>query len=242
MRHALPLVMATLALTPPGALAGNGGARGQPAPIEASVTPSGKVVPMATAVEKLAESEGSGPGSPCAASGVMTPAAARALVQKVALEEDFYPDFVLAVASAESHFDVNSVSPRGAIGLMQLEPATARRYRVNICDPADNVRGGIKFLRDLHARYKNPLFILAAYNAGEATLLRYRGVPPFPETVRFVASVLNEFYDWPVAGGKRARIAATTRANHSPPQSQQSAPEPGAAEDHWKSGFVWNVE
>jgi hypothetical protein len=158
---------------------------------------------------------------------------------KIAQEENFYPEFVVAVAHAESQFDVNAESPRHAIGLMQLEPATAQRYRVKICDPADNVRGGIKFLRELHARYKNPLFILAAYNAGEETLRQYRGVPPFPETVRFVASVLNEFYDWPAAGAKHSRAAPSGRSGPSPGQPSS---ESDASEDQWKSGFVWNVE
>ncbi len=134
---------------------------------------------------------------PCGAPIDMDAATARALVEKIAKEEAFYPEFVLAVAHGESRFDPNALSPKGAIGLMQLEPATAERYKVNICDPVDNVRGGIRFLRDLHARYRNPLFILAAYNAGEENLQQYHGVPPYPETVRFVATVLNEFYDWP---------------------------------------------
>ena len=142
------------------------------------------------------------PRSPCSAPIDMDAATARTLVEKIAKEESFYPEFVLAVAHGESRFDANALSPKGAVGLMQLEPATAERYKVNICDPADNVRGGVRFLRDLHARYRNPLFILAAYNAGEENLQQYHGVPPYPETVRFVATVLNEFYDWPAPDAK----------------------------------------
>ena len=116
---------------------------------------------------------------------------------------------------------------------MQLEPETAKHYGVNICDPADNVRGGVRFLRDLHSRYRNPLFILAAYNAGEKALLEHGGVPPFPETVSFVAAVVNEFYDWPKINGK-------TRDDRG---SGAAAPQIESAKDHnWRSGFVWNVE
>jgi soluble lytic murein transglycosylase-like protein len=163
----------------------------------------------------------------------MLASAARDLIEKIAQEEKFYPEFILAVARAESQFQTTATSPRGAIGLMQLEPEIARHYGVNICDPADNVRGGIRFLRDLHSRYRNPLFILAAYNAGERALLEHGGVPPFPETVNFVAAVVNDFYDWPKISGK--------------PRHGRDASTPAALEDHvkdsnWRSGFVWNVE
>ena len=147
--------------------------------IEATVTSDGQVVPVQAAVEKLNDGAGARGASPCGPPINMDAATGRALVQKVAQEEGFYPEFVLAVAHAESQFDPNALSPKGAIGLMQLEPATADRYKVKICDPANNVRGGIRFLRDLHARYKNPLFILAAYNAGEifAAISRRAAVP-----------------------------------------------------------------
>jgi soluble lytic murein transglycosylase-like protein len=173
----------------------------------------------------------------------MDAATARALVEKIAKEEAFYPEFVLAVAHGESRFDPNALSPKGAVGLMQLEPATAERYKVNICDPADNVRGGVRFLRDLHARYRNPLFILAAYNAGEENLQQYHGVPPYPETVRFVATVLNEFYDWPAPERKtRQGAAARGRAPKSDPTLQEASSSGGAGDNRWQSGFVWNVE
>jgi hypothetical protein len=116
---------------------------------------------------------------------------------------------------------------------MQLEPETAKHYGVDICDPADNVRGGVRFLRDLHSRYRNPLFILAAYNAGEKALLAHGGVPPYPETVRFVAAVVNDFYDWPKISGK-------TGDEHGPPAAAQ--PQETAKNRNWRSGFVWNVE
>jgi hypothetical protein len=206
--------------------------------IEATVSPSGKVVsgPAAGAdVERV--TEGAAQGAICPAANPLSPNAARDLVEKVAFAENFYPEFVLAVARAESHFHSDAISSRGAIGLMQLEPETAKHYEVNICDPADNVRGGVRFLRDLHNRYRNPLFILAAYNAGEKALTEHGGVPPFPETVSFVAAVVNDFYDWPKIVGRKAGSPGAHAA--ASPTSQR---EENSKDEHWRSGFVWNVE
>lgn len=214
-----------------------------PRVIEAAVTPGGKVVAVQPAVEKLNDRTGARPRSPCGAPIDMDAASARALVEKIAKEEAFYPEFVLAVAHGESRFDPNALSPKGAVGLMQLEPATAERYKVNICDPADNVRGGVRFLRDLHARYQNPLFILAAYNAGEESLQQYHGVPPYPETVRFVATVLNEFYDWPAPDRKTGQgAAARGQGTKSNPALREASTSGEAGDNRWQSGFVWNVE
>ena len=211
--------------------------------VEARVTNTGQVVPVTSGVERLNDTPATAPPAICPSSTSMTSDAARALVLSIAQEENFYPEFVLAVAHAESQFDVNAVSPKGAIGLMQLEPRTATHYRVNICDPADNVRGGIRFLRELHAKYRNPLFILAAYNAGETALAEARGVPPFPETVRFVANVLNEFYEWPPVAAKNAWVAGGARDRSAPmTDARQKSPDGTRQDDRWQSGFVWNVE
>jgi len=224
-------------LTAAPAFAGEAAAIARGRMIEATVSPSGKIVrgPADSApVERVTEA-GSPQGAICPASEPLPAATARDLVEKIARDENFYPDFVLAVARAESHFQSDAVSPRGAIGLMQLEPETAKHYGVNICDPADNVRGGVRFLRDLHGRYRNPLFILAAYNAGEKALIEHGGVPPFPETVSFVAAVVNDFYEWPKVAGK-TRIAHGGASTSGGPQ-----PSENSKDQHWRSGFVWNV-
>lgn len=216
------------------ALAGEAALIARGRTLEAMVSPSGKVVPAPVAgseVEPAAEG-GAQKGAGCPRLESMPAHAARDLVTRIAREENFYPDFVSAVARAESRFQSDAVSPRGAIGLMQLEPETAKNYGVNICDPADNVRGGVRFLRDLHSRYRNPLFILAAYNAGEKALLEHGGVPPFPETVNFVAAVVNDFYDWPKINGKTGDDRGASAA----------APQIDSAKNHWRSGFVWNLE
>jgi soluble lytic murein transglycosylase-like protein len=233
MRGALGILFALGAASQ--ALAGEAALIARGRALEAIVSPSGKVVPAPVAsseVERATEG-GANKTESCPGLEPIAASAARDLVEKIAREDNFYPDFVLAVARAESHFQSDAVSPRGAIGLMQLEPETAKHYGVNICDPADNVRGGIRFLRDLHSRYRNPLFILAAYNAGEKALLAHGGVPPFPETVSFVAAVVNDFYDWP-------RISGKTGAERGTPAAAQQ--QEGVTDHNWRSGFVWNLE
>ena len=75
---------------------------------------------------------------------------------------------------------------------MQLMPETADRFGVsNVCDPAQNIDAGVRYLRELGEEFLNPLLIAAAYNAGEGRVREYAGIPPFKETVRYVAEVVN---------------------------------------------------
>lgn len=105
------------------------------------------------------------------------------------------PMLVLAVMAAESNFDPNARSPKNAQGLMQLIPETAERFAVtNILDPVDNVRGGIRYLRWLLAHYRgNVELTLAGYNAGEGAVNRHKGVPPYPETMAYVARIRSRY-------------------------------------------------
>ena len=100
---------------------------------------------------------------------------------------------VHAVIHAESGFNAHAVSPKGASGLMQLMPATARRYGVrDIFDPTQNVGAGVHYLKDLLKMFdNNPRLALAAYNAGENSVLRFGGIPPYPETTHYVSKVLG---------------------------------------------------
>ncbi len=218
---------------------------------EARVDDAGVVKPVespASDVEIIWAVSNSRERSLCPERSTLDVVAAQKLVFDVATEEKFFPEFVVSVARIESRFDANAVSPKGAYGLMQLEPATSARYRVNICDPRDNVRGGVKFLRDLHAKYRNPLYILAAYNAGERAMTDARGVPAFPETVRFVADVLNDFYTWPAAAAGAAPKVARAFSGVAPARTPSALPARAPSREtktppdpSWASGFVMHV-
>jgi len=120
-----------------------------------------------------------------------------ALVRKVAPQYRLAPQLVLAIIEAESNFDVAALSPRNAKGLMQLIPDTAARFNVRRpYDPEQNVRGGMAYLRWLLAYYEGDVALAAAaYNAGEGTVNRYRGVPPYAETRAYVRRILASYGD-----------------------------------------------
>jgi hypothetical protein len=153
----------------------------------------------------------------------MAPSQIAQLVVAAANEHGVDPEFALAVATAESRLDRFRNSPKGARGPMQLMPATAERFGVDeICDPASNIDGGVRFLRELFDRLQNPLLVAAAYNAGEARVRDHGGIPPFPETLNFVAKVTNRQLRLP-------EIAAHDRRNpsESKPLPDSSAPATG---------------
>ena len=105
---------------------------------------------------------------------------------------------VHAVITAESAYDPNAKSVAGAVGLMQLMPATARRYGVtNRYDPGQNVSGGLLYFRDLLFRFRDVVLALAAYNAGENAVAKYGNqVPPFAETRTYVRRVLRYYREY----------------------------------------------
>jgi soluble lytic murein transglycosylase-like protein len=101
------------------------------------------------------------------------------------------PQLVKAVIRVESGYQERARSRKGAMGLMQLMPDTARQYAVaNPYEPTSNIEAGIKYLKSLLDRYELKL-ALAAYNAGEAAVKRFGGVPPYPETQKYVADILR---------------------------------------------------
>ncbi|WP_234794781.1 lytic transglycosylase domain-containing protein [Xaviernesmea oryzae] len=118
------------------------------------------------------------------------------LIRKEAQRQGIDVRLALAVAEQESGYGRTVNSPAGARGPMQLMPATALRYGVSdICDAAENVRGGVSYLKDLAGLFGGNVFlIVAAYNAGEERVFRAGGVPPIPETVNYVALVANAYY------------------------------------------------
>jgi soluble lytic murein transglycosylase-like protein len=102
------------------------------------------------------------------------------------------PSLLAAVASQESGFDSQAVSPAGAQGLMQFMPATAEGLGVNSLDPTSAIDGAARYLGSLTEQFGSTELALAAYNAGPGTVSRYRGIPPYPETQNYVRAVMSK--------------------------------------------------
>ena len=116
------------------------------------------------------------------------------VIVRASLAHGVPPALVKAVIHAESAFDPGAVSRKGAMGLMQLMPDTAQA--LGVARPfiaEENVRGGTRYLRELHERYGSWTFTLAAYNAGPSAVDRHGGVPPFAETRQYVRKVLSYY-------------------------------------------------
>ena len=113
-------------------------------------------------------------------------------VNLIAPDYKLAPHLVLALMAAESNFDTQAQSPKNAQGLMQLIPDTAARFKVKkLSDPVQNIKGGMAYLRWLLAYYEGDITLaLAAYNAGEGAVDRYRGVPPYAETRLYVRRII----------------------------------------------------
>lgn len=113
------------------------------------------------------------------------------LVAKLAPLYEVDPQLVMAIISVESGFNIRAISPKNAQGLMQLIPATAKRFHVkNSFDAEDNIKGGLAYLRWLLTFFKGDVsLVAAAYNAGEGTVKRYNGIPPYPETRNYVKKI-----------------------------------------------------
>ncbi len=122
------------------------------------------------------------------------------LIEGAAREAALDPALVHAVISVESAYKPAALSPKGAIGLMQLMPATAARYGVPNpkLSPAVNIKAGTRYLSDLMGLFDNRLdLVLAAYNAGEKAVLHYgQRIPPYRETQLYVPAVLDKYYAW----------------------------------------------
>lgn len=116
-------------------------------------------------------------------------------IYDLAPQYDLDPALVLEVVRAESNFNPRARSHKGALGLMQLIPATARRFGVrDPFEPMQNLQGGMAYLRWLHERFGGDLrLMLAGYNAGEAAVERYGGVPPYTETLEYVRRILTRY-------------------------------------------------
>nr|WP_314900965.1 lytic transglycosylase domain-containing protein [uncultured Deefgea sp.] len=114
------------------------------------------------------------------------------IITKVAAWHDVDPNFALSIAKVESGLNAHAISPKSAMGVMQLIPDTAERFNVkDVFNVSQNVKGGVRYLRWLLDRYQgNVALVAASYNAGEGKVDHYRGIPPYPETRQYVKRVM----------------------------------------------------
>jgi soluble lytic murein transglycosylase-like protein len=128
------------------------------------------------------------------------------MVDQIATAYGVEGPLVHSVIRAESNYNIQAVSNKGALGMMQLIPSTARRFGVqNPFDPKQNVEGGVRYLRFLLDYYKNDYpKAIAAYNAGEGAVDRYQGIPPYSETRNYVYQVAKNL--------KAARLAEVAKS------------------------------
>lgn len=116
------------------------------------------------------------------------------MVTQAALNNGLPPAIVHSVARAESAYQTDAVSPKGAIGVMQLMPATAASLKADPNDPEQNIEAGARYLRELLERYDgDSAKALAAYNAGPGAVDKYNGIPPYRETITYVDRVLKNY-------------------------------------------------
>jgi soluble lytic murein transglycosylase-like protein len=119
------------------------------------------------------------------------------LITRAAVHAGLPPAILHSIARAESGYREDAVSPKGAIGLMQLMPKTAAELDADPRDPQQNAEAGARYLRDLLQKYENDPHqvskAVAAYNAGPAAVDKYKGIPPYPETIQYVNRVLKQY-------------------------------------------------
>lgn len=147
------------------------------------------------------------------------------LVRAEAMRQGVDPDFALSVYGRESGGNPKARSPKGAMGLMQLMPKTARKWRVrDPYNPVENVRAGVSELREQLLQFGSPKLGLAGYNAGPGAVIEHKGVPPYPETINYIANISpNELDDdpWGVLGPSTPQTDAAINTQNLAARSQQ---------------------
>lgn len=138
------------------------------------------------------------PAAPPAQSALSAKAlTAQEIITKAAEKAGLPPDILHSVARAESGYRTNAISPKGAIGLMQLMPKTAASLNANPYDPQQNAEAGAEYLAQLLEKYKDDPHqvskAVAAYNAGPGAVDKYKGIPPYRETVDYVSRVISDY-------------------------------------------------
>jgi len=149
----------------------------------------------------------------------------KALVDRIASEQGVEESLVHSVIRAESNYNTWAISSKGAEGVMQLIPSTARRFGVtNVFDPTDNIQGGVKYLKFLLDYYQGDYpKAIAAYNAGEGAVDKYHGIPPYAETINYVRTVARN-----LRAARQSHAATTVPI----PTRGPALPPPSATETH----------
>jgi soluble lytic murein transglycosylase-like protein len=128
------------------------------------------------------------------------------LLREAADQTGLPAEFLMSIAKVESAFQPNAISPKGAIGVMQLMPATAKALNANPYDTRENIEAGARLMRDLLVKYEaypdQVYRALSAYNAGPGAVQKYNGIPPYQETRQYVEKVLNEYHRLKVQAAK----------------------------------------
>lgn len=136
---------------------------------------------------------------PCWSAGTNFRQEINRIVEEIAHKYSLEPSLIHSIIKIESNYDPWAISPKGAIGLMQLMPTTAAQYGVrDIFDPRENIEGGVRYLKDLIRLYQGRTdLVLAAYNAGQEAVKKFGGIPPYPETIKYIEKV-KASYNKPV--------------------------------------------
>jgi soluble lytic murein transglycosylase-like protein len=176
----------------------------------------------------------------------MDPQSLRELVRSEARRAGVDEKLALAILGQESSEGANVNSPKGARGPMMLMPETAAQYGVkDICNPVENVRGSMLFLKDLVAQFQgNMMLVAAAYNAGSERVYQAKGVPANSETVRYVAAVTNQYYGLGDLSVRRAKIGAPKDRSVQATSENESSPvakDRPSKDQKWIGGSVLYV-
>lgn len=157
------------------------------------------------------------------------------MVRSIAKQEGFDEDLAEAVAWAESELGSNQgPSSAGALGIMQLMAGTASDLGVtDRCDAAQNIRGGIRYLKQLHGKFNDPLLMLAAYNAGAGNVYKANGIPANTETSKYIVKILNRWKLSKVVNGPSSVPEAI-------PTSSPVPTKPSTEKAAWKDGHVFD--
>jgi soluble lytic murein transglycosylase-like protein len=138
------------------------------------------------------------------------------IIQACARQFNVPADLIHSIIRAESDYDSRAISIKGAVGLMQLMPETATQYDVaDRFDPAENIKGGVKYLKDLIKLFNGKTApVLAAYNAGQEALKKFNGIPPYAETREYIRRVMASYPKPYISGGVPIRKFVDASGQH----------------------------